>query len=159
VHSGFGPGAEWDGEIEGVRRGWGFELPCLRHYLERHRGRDRSVAFIHVTTAAPEGEAWRAVTRAYLGGFAAESTRAGDPYRLRLSTGDELAGVALVAAPWGFSGTLAGLQDGIFRASVDALGGRTLVHVGLETWGIAAERVAEFKARSETALRALFPDA
>jgi hypothetical protein len=31
--------------------------------------------------------------------------------------------------------------------------------VGLETWGIAAERVAEFKARSETALRALFPDA
>ncbi len=157
VHSGFGPGADWDGEIEGVRRGWGFELPCLRHYLERHRGRERRVAFIQVTTAAPEGEAWKAVTRTYLGGFSAGSQRVGEPYSLRLSAGDELAGATLVSAPWGFSGTVAGLAEGIFRVSVDALGGRTLVHAGLETWGIEAERVADFKSRNETVLRALFP--
>lgn len=159
VHSGFGSGADWDGEIEGVRRGWGFELPCLRHYLERHRGRDRRAIWIQLTTALPEGEAWGLVTRAYLGGFSGEAKREGEPYSLRLSTGDALSGRTLVGARWGFSGTVAGLDDGIFRVSVDALGGRTLVHAGLETWGIDAGRVAEFKARSETALRSLFPDA
>ncbi len=42
---------------------------------------------------------------------------------------------------------------------MDTLGGGTLVHAGLETWGIAGERVADFKARSEAALQALFTPA
>ena len=39
VHSGFGEGAAWDTEIEGISEGWQAELRSLRHYLERHRGR------------------------------------------------------------------------------------------------------------------------
>lgn len=35
VHSGFGPGAEFEREYDGTRRGWTFELQGLKHYLER----------------------------------------------------------------------------------------------------------------------------
>ena len=41
VHSGFGEGAAWDNELEGITEGWQAELRSLRHYLERHRGQDR----------------------------------------------------------------------------------------------------------------------
>lgn len=157
VHSGFGSDADWDGEIEGVRRGWGFELPGLRHYLERHRGRDRHACWIFVTTDVPEAEAWARMARTYLGGFAADGRREGDPYSLRLSTGDAISGTTMLATPWGFSGTAAEWGDGLFRASVDSMSGRTMVHAGLSTWGVAAGRVADFKARSEAALQALFP--
>ena len=34
-------GAAWDDEVEGITEGWQAELASLRHYLERHRGRDR----------------------------------------------------------------------------------------------------------------------
>src|SRR5262249_47343733 len=47
VHSGFGTGAAWDDEIEGVSTGWPYELRSLAHYLTRHRGRNRHVAYAH----------------------------------------------------------------------------------------------------------------
>ncbi|HET7292311.1 MAG TPA: SRPBCC domain-containing protein, partial [Vicinamibacteria bacterium] len=159
VHSGFGPDADWDGEVEGVRRGWGFELPCLRHYLERHRGRDRHACWIFASTDVPETQALERLRSGFLGGFTVAGLSVGAPYSLRLATGDALSGATLVSASWGFSGTAAEWGDGVFRVSVDALGGRTLVHAGLETWRVAGERVADFKARAEAALQALFPQA
>ena len=47
VHSGFGDGASWDDELDAVSAGWQFELRGLRHYLERHKGRDRQHAAAH----------------------------------------------------------------------------------------------------------------
>jgi hypothetical protein len=78
------------------------------------------------------------------------------PYSLRTQGGDSLAGTALVAEPWGFLGTLDAWGEGLFRASVDTLGGRTLVHVGLATWTPPAERVAEWKSRTAAVLETLF---
>ena len=39
IHSGFGQGAAWDDELDGVSVGWQSELASLKHYLEHHRGR------------------------------------------------------------------------------------------------------------------------
>ena len=47
VHSGFGQGAAWDDEIDGVSHGWNNELRGLRHYLEHHRGQDRTDGLGH----------------------------------------------------------------------------------------------------------------
>ena len=45
VHSGFGAGAEWDDEFDSISNGWKFERRGLRHYLQRHFGKDRRVAW------------------------------------------------------------------------------------------------------------------
>jgi uncharacterized protein YndB with AHSA1/START domain len=59
VHSGFGRDATWDNELEGVRHGWLAELESLRHYLERHEGRDRRAWWAFVRTPRPVIDAWR----------------------------------------------------------------------------------------------------
>jgi len=46
VHSGFAKGGDWEDELfGGTERGWRYELRSLRHYLERHAGQDRVVAW------------------------------------------------------------------------------------------------------------------
>jgi uncharacterized protein YndB with AHSA1/START domain len=51
VHSGFGSGAAWDDEVEGITEGWQAELASLRHYLERHRGQDRQFRIAWLSTS------------------------------------------------------------------------------------------------------------
>ena len=58
VHSGFGHGGAWDAEIEGISEGWQAELRSLRHYLRRHRGRDRKAGRALVATTLPRETAW-----------------------------------------------------------------------------------------------------
>lgn len=58
VHSGFGAGADWDDELDSVSAGWQFELRSLRHYLERHRGRDRIHAFAQRISSLSPAAIW-----------------------------------------------------------------------------------------------------
>lgn len=58
VHSGFGPGAAWDDELDGVAVGWQFELRSLKFYLERHRGRRRRAGAARITAPFSQSEAW-----------------------------------------------------------------------------------------------------
>jgi uncharacterized protein YndB with AHSA1/START domain len=53
IHSGFGRGAAWDDEVEGITEGWQAELASLRHYLARHSGRDRD---LQIAWLLPGGE-------------------------------------------------------------------------------------------------------
>ena len=59
VHSGFGDGASWDDELDSVSAGWQFELRSLRHYLERHKGRDRHHAAAHLVTSLSTDAVWK----------------------------------------------------------------------------------------------------
>lgn len=158
VHSGFGPGAEWDDEIEGVRRGWGFELLGLKHYLERHRGQDRHAAWLFRASSLPEAEAWRRLCAGYLGGLDASTLHVGGRLSLRTADGDDLAGRVHAAEPWGVQGTVEAWGDGLFRVSTDRLNGRTLVHVGAQSWTGPAARIADFERRATAALARLFPE-
>lgn len=45
VNSGFGEGAQWDDMYFGMDGGWSYFLFNLRHYLERHPGKPRTLAF------------------------------------------------------------------------------------------------------------------
>lgn len=62
VHSGFGTGADWDDELDGVSNGWQIELRCLKDYVERYRGRDRLFAWARTSSDLPQEEAWARVT-------------------------------------------------------------------------------------------------
>ena len=88
VHSGFGHGAVWDDEIDGVTLGWNVELRALRHYLAHHRGRARHTAHVHATSGRSLGELWDALTAPsglIASGYRPDLTE-GDRCALRLAT-------------------------------------------------------------------------
>lgn len=59
VHS-FGTGADWEQEYyDSTSRGWRFMLANLRHYLERHPGTPRRVAWSRLRLALPPEEIWQ----------------------------------------------------------------------------------------------------
>jgi uncharacterized protein YndB with AHSA1/START domain len=117
VHSGFATGGDWEDELfSGTERGWRYELRSLRHYLERHAGTDRQTAWPKASVRGTAADVWkRLLGRDGLSREGRiEGLREGDPYRVTAATGDVLEGRVLVNdPPYEFSGTLAGLNDGI----------------------------------------------
>lgn len=61
VTSGFPPDATWDDWVEGTRLGWAFELRSLKHYLERHAGKDRQVVYLRRRVGLDRQEAWERI--------------------------------------------------------------------------------------------------
>ncbi|MGH7551537.1 MAG: SRPBCC family protein, partial [Longimicrobiales bacterium] len=162
VHSGFGSGGAWDEEYDGTRRGWGYELRSLRHYLERHRGEDRKVAWVRMRVGASPEQAWPLV----MGAQGLDATRAlngareGDAYVVTTALGDTIRGIVkFVNPPHDFAATVADLEDSLLRVQVAEYAGVQEVGIWLSAWGVSSERVAAFEERSERLLRGLFPDA
>jgi uncharacterized protein YndB with AHSA1/START domain len=154
VHSGFGKGAEFDAEYDGVSRGWKYELRSLRHYLERHRGVQRRVAWAQVPSSASLDRIHDALFSP--AGLAVEGhvdgLREGDPYRLVASTGDVFEGTVLVnRPPTDFAGTVRGMNDGILRF-VQEVG---YVWIWLATYGVPEAEVSAFARRWQELLERL----
>jgi len=142
VHSGFGHGAMWDDELDGVTLGWNVELRALRHYLAHHRGRSRCTAHVHATSTRPLAELWDGLTAA--SGLIASGHRPdfteGDPCALRLTTGDTVTGrVAFARRGRQLLVTADELGDGLFRLSLDRAAGEAMVQVWVSTWTEAGD--------------------
>ncbi len=58
VTSGFPADATWDEWVEGTRLGWAFELRSLKHYLERHAGKDRQVVYLRRRVPLDRERVW-----------------------------------------------------------------------------------------------------
>jgi uncharacterized protein YndB with AHSA1/START domain len=56
VHSGFGDGADWDDQIDGLTAGWTYFLFNLKHAIERHRGVPRRLVSARLTMTVPAGD-------------------------------------------------------------------------------------------------------
>jgi hypothetical protein len=159
VHSGFGQGAAWDNELDGISEGWQGELRSLRHYLERHRGRDRRVGKATITTTTPRDAAWAKLTGS--GGYRVSppEPREGQPYEVVAPGGERLSGTVELCLPRiTLAGTVRELNDAWLRLLTwkDATG-NTGVWVWLATYGADPERVQSFEARAEETLKRLFP--
>lgn len=146
VQSGFGRGAEWDAEYDAVSRGWTFELRSLRHYLERHRGEDRQVAWVNVTTSLPSDRIYSLVMGpellAHQGSVAGLGE--GDPYKLVATTGDVFEGTVFInRPPTDFAGTVRGMNDALLRY-VHEVG---YVWIWLATYGVGEASVEAFRER------------
>jgi len=86
VHSGFGPGDEWDGYLEGLDAGWGYFMRNLKVYLERHRGAERTMAWARAQVSGSREEIWGALLDAVGVASAALATAAvGSPCEVHLS--------------------------------------------------------------------------
>jgi uncharacterized protein YndB with AHSA1/START domain len=137
VTSGFGDDAAWDDMYGGVSRGWTFELSSLRHYLERHRGRNREVAWArHHPFAGSVTDAWRRLTApgGWLGRAGLPAAAAGDAITLAVD-GATLTGPVLTADPPHQLVMIAGnLGDGLFRVEIEEYESAVGVVVWLASW-------------------------
>lgn len=98
ANSGFGEGAEWDDEYEGVDSGWEMALATLKHWLERYPARART----HVLRMRPAALEYARLlplytTAAGLASWLGEEVSLGsDP----LTVGTELRLSGLEGGPW-----------------------------------------------------------
>lgn len=143
VQSGFGEGDRWDDYYDGTDFGWRFYLHALRHYLERHRGKERAMVFVRRAArggpAVPWGKVWSA------DGFApapdAAHFKAGGPLEVQLG-GERLDGTLdYVSAPRGLFATLGSLDDATLLVEMEP--GRDALHTGiwLSSYGLPTARV------------------
>jgi hypothetical protein len=157
VHSGFGRGAEWDDEFDGISHGWPAVLRSLRHYLQRHRGRDRHVIRVLASTAAPVEEAWSRLTGP--DGFALEPAqpRAGAPFEARVFGGDRYHGTTELLAPGRlFQGVVPALGGGVFELTTHRAEGRCGIQAWLSCWGARDAALDRFGADAQKGLERLF---
>lgn len=138
VHSGFGPGKEWDNEYDGTRRGWPQELSSLGIYFDRHRGRDRRHVWVRVPISITEADAWsRLMGRDGLWGRSDIGELApGRDFSTTLTTGEPVAGkVELCRAPSDFAAVLDSHDGAYFRISIDRCHGGPEAQIWLSLWG------------------------
>lgn len=160
VHSGFGAGAAWDDELEGVRNGWAFELRGLGHYLARHRGKDRYVGWGNASSRASHATMWQGLLGP--GGYEIEAAAlaVGEPFAVRTPDGTRLTGVVRFHQPEReFVGTAQELDDGVFRLATWSGAGAVGVNVWVATWSPPHERqVLALGAAAQDFLDRTLPD-
>jgi len=158
VHSGFGRGAAWDDEVEGITEGWQAELRSLKHYLERHRGEDRVFRQAWLTTKLSREAAWARLLGP--GGFRLipAEPEEGQPYEVVVPGGRRYSGTVVLSLPrQTVAGTVRELDDGWFRLLTWSVPGRdTGVLAGLATYTGDGGPVEEFTGQAEAALKRLF---
>ena len=154
VHSGFGTDAGWDDELDGTSAGWNVELRGLRHYLERHRGRDRIYARAQRTTTLTSEEVWRRL----LGpsGFVIADGRLqeGERCMLRSPSGHEIEGAVMWIQPgWDILMSVDTFDQGLFRVSTWRAPGQTGVQIWLSVYDPSlASSVQAFEVNSDALL-------
>lgn len=161
VHSGFGPEASFDDEYDGISSGWPVELRSLRHYLQRHPGIDRQVAWASTRCDLDPQEAWqRLVSAEGLGAPTLGPAREGDTFRVDVPECGSIEGQVLFSpSEREFSGTAANLEDGWFRLHCERWGGATQVWVWLSLYGRPGAECDRFQAAFSQMLDRLYPQA
>ena len=158
VASGFDADAEWDSFYHGIRRGWRFELRGLRHYLERHRGERRTVAWARSRFDGSYEAMWSALfgSDGWTPGSPVEQARDGDRYRLQAPDGMSISGtVCIVEHPKDFTGTIDELNDAVLRVQLEPTTAGNQAGVWVAAYGVDAERMTSLAASWQRALTAL----
>lgn len=155
VTSGFGEGDDWDEFLDGVRHGWDFELRSLRHYLERHAGEDREVAWARANHVLERADAWARLTKP--GGFFGErglgSIVEDSRYQATTATGDTLAGTVEVCDPPRLLvATVDGLGDALFRMELWGRPPAAEATIWLSVYGMPAADIHALEAAWQTSL-------
>lgn len=158
VHSGFSNDPKLDDLYDGTRRGWAFELRGLRHYLQRHPGTKRHVAWAKAEGDISVAEAWKHVTSplGLLKHGTLQGMSEGDHYAITTAPGDRLEGaVQILDIPHAFAAVVANKSDALLRLRVDRyafMGGKTEINLWLSSYGRPEEEVQAFEQRNQDLL-------
>jgi uncharacterized protein YndB with AHSA1/START domain len=150
VHSGFGRGGAWDDEYEGISTGWPLELYGLKHYLERHRGERRHIAWNRMAVSIAPDVLWPRMIGPE--GIVRDATllslRPGARYETTLSTGDRIGGTfVMTISNRGFQVTVDGWNGALYRLWIDRVGTESAVNSWLSAYGIPEQVVKDFNER------------
>jgi uncharacterized protein YndB with AHSA1/START domain len=161
VNSGFVAGEEWENEyFDSTNYGWTFMLANLRHYLERHRGTPRRVAWPRIKIEMPREVAYERLL-APDGLFRDTSLaglKPGERFGLRASTEETLTGrVEFMAPPRGFCLMVENLNEALLWLSIEGSGGHHEAGLWLSAYGLPQSEVDGFEQRWSAALEKLFP--
>lgn len=158
VHSGFGPEADFDGEYDGISKGWPVELRSLRLYVENHFGRDRHLAWATRSTTLDTDQAKeRLLGKDGLNADHLISIAPGDAYAVSIEGTEGIRGAALYSpSSREFSGTAENLGKGWFRVHCDYWAGATQVWLWLATYDDGAG-IAQYQAAFERILDRVVP--
>lgn len=148
VQSGFSAGGDWADEyFASTEFGWGFMLVNLRHYLERHAGTPRQVAWPRRKIAYSREEAYRRLTAP--GGLFREGTgglSAGTEYMIEAATGESFEGrVEFVRPPRGFCLTVRHLNDALYWVSIEGVAGEHEGQIWLSSYSLPQAKVEGFE--------------
>jgi len=159
VHSGFSQEADWDALYDGTRTGWNFQLWALQHYLEKHHGVPRRVAFVReFLKEISRPEAWEILfgPKGLIGAGRLHGLQPGERYAIRTAAGDEFAGVIhSLQPPHDFSATVENLNHARLRVHLDELFGYRDVNFQLSTYGVPQDQVEALEARTRQMLQSL----
>lgn len=148
VQSGFSTGGEWAEEyFASTEYGWGFMLVNLRHYLERHAGTPRRVAWPRRKVAVSRDEAYRRL--AAPGGLFREGAgglSSGAEYMLEAATGENFeGGVEFVRPPRGFCLSVRNLNDALFWLTIEGITGEHEAQIWLSAYNLSQAKVEAFE--------------
>ena len=161
VHSGFGPGTNFDEEYDGISQGWPVELQSLKMYLEHHRGTHRQLAWARTSTPlAPDAAMHR-----LLGDDgirlrpAINELEQGAPFVAQLGPDAPLeCTVASSPTAIGLCGTSRALDHAFFHAHTYHHPQQDTTHVWLwlAQYNAPAERVGRYQTAMDATLRRAF---
>ena len=137
VHSGFADSSDWDDQYTTTESGWRYFLFNLKHYLERHPGKARTLVWERRPLTGSRDDAWRAITGSE--GFALR----GETMRLPLSQ-EELAGRMVILKPaTHLAALIPSLDDALFFVELEP--GRDQWHCGvyLSLYRCSEDRAAQ----------------
>ncbi len=157
VHSGFGQGAEWESMYDGIRRGWSCELNSLKHFLERHSNKQRELTMIG-QAVSDERAAWDALTGKQGLNFSKrpEDLLTDDSYSFQTPGEGAFTGRVLLASDRDFMGTIAELNDSIFRLGVHSCFGEQQMMIFISAWGVDTGRLGALKDKLNSLLNKLY---
>jgi uncharacterized protein YndB with AHSA1/START domain len=161
VHSGFGRNAAWDDEYDSISSGWAFELWSLKHYLERHRGRQRrAVWVVGAPQAASAQSVWRRILSEGFGADVASVNTAQHGARLVLPRAGADAALELdvgfVVPDRKVAGVARALDDALFRVFIEPAGVDRSAHLWLSFWGDHQHAADAIEAHWRALLKSLF---
>jgi len=161
VHS-FGTGADWEEEYyDSTSRGWRFMLANLRHYLERHPGTPRQVAWPRLRLALAGEATWQRLmsARGLLRQGSLDNARTGSHYAIEAATGDRFEGeVCFFDPPRSFCATVENLNDALLWLHIEKLGQEYEIWFWLSAYDLPPAEVRAFRDRWVDALQQLFPE-
>ncbi|MFY9609149.1 MAG: SRPBCC domain-containing protein [Blastocatellia bacterium] len=159
VHSNIPNSPEWDGFYDGTNYGWDMFFRGLRHYIEKHWGKQRSNIMVMQPIQVTRQEGWEKLTGAE--GLAASGSLAnlneGQRYSVTTAWGEHLEGEVLISKPGRIIVmTIEPLDNALLSASVEEMNGQTFFYLTLSGFGWEKEKVEASRNQWTTSLKGLY---
>lgn len=157
VNSGLSADPSWDDTLHMMHNGWRFFLWNLKHLLERHPGKRRTMTSARPWVSGTREEVWdRIFGEDGLGPVPAE---AGRTFSLRLDGGEAIEGpIVLSDRPWAFAGRVASMDDGVLHVEMEGEGDRWKLGVWLSTYGMDEDRCKVLGEALDNTIARIFPE-